>query len=177
MTPRSQDRFVWDATSALESLGAGGVVLWMWDPEKDRIRLTGSARAAGLGPLAPECSSTAMLALTAPRDRALVEEMLRPQPPGTEISVKLQMRAAAAAFWRGVWLEEGVRAAGAIAPEAQFAPEPRDPLTGLLDRKAFIDRAAERLQIPLSFVLMVGDLDRLRRLNEALGDQRAEPVF
>ena len=54
MTVRPSDKFLWDATGTLESLGAAGVVLWMWDPERDSMRLTGPARGLGLGPLAPE---------------------------------------------------------------------------------------------------------------------------
>ncbi len=176
MTGRS-DRFVWDATAALESLGAAGVVLWMWEPERDSLRVTGPARGLGLGPLAPECSTAAILALAAPQDRAMMEEFLQPQEPGAEIFVKVRMRGGPACLWRGVWLEEGVRAAGAVVPETQFAPEPRDALTGLLDRRTFLTQAAERLQVPLSYMLMVADLDRLRRLNEALGHERADLVL
>ena len=177
MTGRSQDRFVWDATAALESLGAAGVVLWMWEPQRDSLRVTGPARGLGLGPLAPECSTAAILALAAPQDRALMEEFLEPRTPGEEIAVKARMRGGPPCLWRGIWLEEGVRAAGAIVAETQFAPEPRDILTGLLERRAFLNQASERLQVPLSYVLMVADLDRLRRLNEALGHDRADLVL
>jgi c-di-GMP-specific phosphodiesterase len=168
---------VWDATAALESLGAAGVVLWMWEPERDSLRVTGPARSLGLGPLAPECSTAAILALAAPQDRALLDELLQPQAPGVEIAVKVRMRGGPACLWRGVWLEEGVRAAGAIVAETRFAPEPRDALTGLLERRAFLTLAADKLQIPLSYILMVADLDRLRRLNEALGHERADLVL
>jgi len=177
VTARVQDRFVWDATAALESLGAAGVVLWMWEPERDSLRVTGPARGLGLGPLAPECSTAAILALAAPQDRALLEEFLQPQAPGEEIAVKVRMRGGPPCLWRGVWLEDGVRAAGAVVAETQFASEPRDALTGLLERRAFLLQAAERLQTPLSYVLMVADLDRLRRLNEALGHERADLVL
>jgi c-di-GMP-specific phosphodiesterase len=174
---RTTDRFVWDATAALESLGAAGVVLWNWDPDKDRMRLIGAVRALGLGPLAPECSSAALLAMVSPQDRNLLESLLRRQPPGADIAVRAHMRGAESCLWRGVWLEEGARAAGVIALERRFAVERRDGLTGLLERRAFIDRAAERLQAPGAFVLMVADLDRLRRLNEALGHERADLVL
>jgi c-di-GMP-specific phosphodiesterase len=177
MTGRPSERFVWDATGALESLGAAGVVLWMWDPERASLRLTGPARALGLGPLAPECSTAALLALTAPQDRMLMEDLLRTKPPGEEIQVKVRMRGGPPCVWRGVWLEEGGRAAGAIVAETQFAPEPRDQLTGLLDRRAFLAQAAQKLQSPLSYVLVLADLDRLRRLNEALGHERADLVL
>ncbi len=177
MMQRTHDRFVWDTTATLESLGAAGVALWMWDPVQDRIRITGSVRALGLGPLAPECSSAALLALVAPQDRSLLEALLRPQAPGVDVQARAQMRGSDSCLWRGVWLEEGARAAGVIAPERRFAIERRDSLTGLLERRAFINRAAERLTQPVSYVLMVADLDRLRRLNEALGHERADMVL
>jgi c-di-GMP-specific phosphodiesterase len=171
------DRWSWDATATLEALGAADVALWLWEPEKDRLHLTGASRALGLGPLAPECSSAAMRALALPPDRALAEDILRVQEPGTEISVRLRMRGGGTCIWRGVWLEEGLRAAGVVAPEAKFAASDQDNLTGLLDRKSFVARARERLQRPGQHELVVADLDRLRRLNEALGHERADLVL
>lgn len=173
----ANDRWIWDATTTLEALGAAEVVLWLWEPEKDRMRLTGASRALGLGPLAPECSSAAMRALALPQDRALAEDILRIQEPGAEIAVRLRMRGGGVCIWRGVWLEEGVRAAGVVAPETKFAASDQDGLTGLLDRRSFITRARERLQAPGQHELVVADLDRLRRLNEALGHERADLVL
>jgi c-di-GMP-specific phosphodiesterase len=177
MALRAQDRFVWDATVTLEALGAADVALWNWDPERDRLRLTGAARALGLSPLAPECSSAAVLALALPQDRALVEEILHVGSPGDEISARLRMRGGECCIWRGVWLEDGVRAAGVIVPETKFAASEQDALTGLLDRRSFVDRARERLRAPGGHTLVVADLDRLRRLNEALGHERADLVL
>ncbi|WP_312160193.1 bifunctional diguanylate cyclase/phosphodiesterase [Phenylobacterium sp.] len=171
------DRWSWDATATLEALGAADVALWLWEPEKDRLHLTGASRALGLGPLAPECSSAAMRALALPPDRALAEDILRVQEPGAEISVRLRMRGGGVCIWRGVWLEEGLRAAGVVAPEAKFAASDLDGLTGLLDRKSFVARARERLAHPGQHELVVADLDRLRRLNEALGHERADLVL
>jgi c-di-GMP-specific phosphodiesterase len=107
----------------------------------------------------------------------LLEELLQPREPGEALAAKVRMRGGPACLWRGVWLEEGVRAAGALTQETRFAPEPRDALTGLLERRAFLAQAAERLQAPLSYILLVADLDRLRRLNEALGHERADLVL
>lgn len=118
-----------------------------------------------------------MRALALPPDRALAEDILRVQEPGTEISVRLRMRGGGVCIWRGVWLEEGLRAAGVIAPEAKFAASDLDGLTGLLDRKSFVARARERLAHPGQHELVVADLDRLRRLNEALGHERADLVL
>lgn len=171
------DRWSWDATATLEALGAADVALWLWEPEKDRLHLTGASRALGLGPLAPECSSAAMRALALPPDRALAEDVLRVQEPGTEISVRMRMRGGGTCIWRGVWLEEGLRAAGVVAPESKFAASDQDTLTGLLDRKSFVAHARERLQRSGQHELVVADLDRLRRLNEALGHERADLVL
>lgn len=173
----SVDRLAWDATTMLEALGAADAALWVWEPEKDRLRLSGASRALGLGPLAPETSSAALRALVLPQDRAAADEMLRVREPGAEISARLRMRGAEACLWRGVWLEEGLRAAGVVAKELRFAASERDSLTGLLDRRSFLQRARERLAQPGPFELVVGDLNRLRRLNEALGHERADLVL
>ena len=171
------DRWMWDATATLEALGAADVCLWVWEPEKDRMRLTGATRALGLGPLAPDCSSAALRALALPQDRAYAEDVLRVREPGSEVAVRLRMRGAGVSIWRGVWLEEGCRASGVVVPEVRFAASDQDALTGLLDRKSFITRAREQLQTPGRHELIVADLDRLRRLNEALGHERADLVL
>ena len=173
----ANDRWMWDATATLEALGAAEVALWVWEPEKDRLRLTGATRALGLGPLAPDCSSAALRALALPQDRALAEDVLRVQEPGGEVAARLRLRGGVPCVWRGVWLEEGVRAAGVVAAEVRFAAPGLDHLTGLADRKSFINLARERLQTPGRHELIVADLDRLRRLNEALGPERADLVL
>ena len=173
----ANERWMWDATANLEALGAAEVALWVWEPEKDRLRLTGATRALGLGPLAPDCSSAALRALALPQDRAMAEDILRFQSPGGEVAVRLRLRGGEPSIWRGVWLEDGVRAAGVVAPEVRFAASGIDALTGLCDRRSFITLARERLQSPGEHELIVADLDRLRRLNEALGHERADLVL
>jgi c-di-GMP-specific phosphodiesterase len=112
-----------------------------------------------------------------PQDRAAAEDMLRVREPGSEIAARLRMRGAEPCLWRGVWLEEGLRAAGVIAREMRFTASERDALTGLLDRRSFVARARERLTHSGSYELVVADLNRLRRLNEALGHERADLVL
>jgi c-di-GMP-specific phosphodiesterase len=167
----------WDPTTALEALAAADVALWTWTPDEDRMRLTGATRVLGLGPLAPECTSAAFAALALPQDRALAEQLLRTRDEGEEIAVRLRMRNAETVLWRGVWLEDGLRAAGVAALEVKFAGADTDGLTGLLDRKTFLRRAREALTQTGDFELVVADLDRLRRLNEALGHDRADLVL
>lgn len=171
------ERLVWDATTVLEALGAADVVLWLWEPDKDRLRFNGASRALGLGPLAPECSSAAIRALVLPQDRAAAEDILRVREPGCEITGRIRMRGGDTCVWRGIWLEEGLRAAGVAAKETGFAGSELDRLTGLLDRRSFVARARERLQAPGRHELVVADLNRLRRLNEALGHERADLVL
>jgi c-di-GMP-specific phosphodiesterase len=170
-------RFSWDATAMFEALSSADVVLWSWEPERDRLRFTGAARALGMTPLTPECGSAALLALVLPQDRALVEDLLRIQEPGCEVTVRMRLRGGQGCIWRGVWLEEGVRVSGIVAPEAKFAASEQDSLTGLLDRKSFLQRAREQLQVEGPYDLVTADLNRLRRLNEALGHERADLVL
>ena len=177
MSFKTSERRIWDTTATLEALGGADVALWIWEPEADRLRLNGAARALGLGPLAPECSSAAFRALALPQDRAQAEEVLKMREPGTEVVARFRVRGGETCLWRGVWLEEGVRAAGVVAPETKFTASERCELTGLLDRRSFIARARERLHKEGVHELVVADLDRLRRLNEALGHERADLVL
>lgn len=167
----------WDPTTAIEALAAADAALWIWTPAEDQIRFTGATRPLGLGPLAPQCSGAAFAALVMPQDRALADRLLKPQAEGTEIAVRLRMRGCESCLWRGVWLEDGLRAAGLVGLETKFAGADRDTITGLLDRRTFLVRVAETLVQPGDYELVVGDLDRLRRLNEALGHERADLVL
>ncbi len=49
-----------------------------------------------------------------------------------------------------------------------------DSLTGLLNRQGFLAAARQRLAQPGDYDLVVADLNRFRRLNEALGHERAD---
>ncbi|ESQ89108.1 hypothetical protein ABAC460_13645 [Asticcacaulis sp. AC460] len=52
-----------------------------------------------------------------------------------------------------------------------------DPLTGLLNRQGFLHGAGQVLRKPGDYDLVVADLNRFRRLNEALGHERADIVL
>jgi c-di-GMP-specific phosphodiesterase len=170
------ERWTWDAGAILQAIAASDVALWSWDPEADRLSVTGAARSLGLSSLFPDCSSAALRALALPQDRAEAEALLRPQPPGTQVRARLTLRGAGTCLWRGRWDDAG-RASGMISAEAEGAAAERDGLTGLLERRSFIAQARERLATPGAYELMVADVDRLRRLNEALGHERADLVL
>ena len=166
----------WDVSKTLAALGAGEAALWAWNPAEDRLLITGAVRHLGLGPLGPDCSSAALRALVLPQDRNQADELLQRRPPGTPVAARLQMRGGSVCLWRGEWLDDG-RAVGVLAREAELSAAHQDSLTGLLDRRSFIRAARERLQADGRHQLIVADLDRLRRLNEALGHERADLVL
>ncbi len=53
MSFKISQRRVWDATATLEALGAAEVALWLWEPEADRLRVSGASRALGLRTAGP----------------------------------------------------------------------------------------------------------------------------
>lgn len=167
----------WDTAEVLEALSGGDAALWFWEPGRDRLRLAGAARGLGLGPLGAEASGAAVTALVQAQDLALLDDLLRTRAPGAEVHARLRMRGGPTLVWRGVWLEDGDRAAGAVAAEKRFGPGDVDRLTGLLDRPGFLERMRAALLEPRAFELVVADLNRLRRLNEALGHERADLVL
>jgi c-di-GMP-specific phosphodiesterase len=177
VTPTRSRTLAWDATTAIEALAAADTALWIWTPAEDTLRFTGATRPLGLGPLAPECSGAAFVAVTLPQDRSLAESILTPREEGSEIAIRLRMRGSETCLWRGIWLEDGLRAAGMVALETKFASADKDALTGLLDRRAFLARASDILAVPGDYDLVVADVDRLRRLNEALGHERTDLVL
>ncbi len=173
----ARDHKTWDATTTLAALGASEIALWLWEPVEDRLSITGSVRSLGLDPLAPQSSSAALRALVLPQDRARAEDLLRARPQGQEISLRFRMHGGVDCHWRGVWLEDGMRAAGAISRVASVEAVTHDPLTGLKDRQSFINLAREQLAVPGTHELVVADLNRLRRLNDALGHERADLIL
>lgn len=166
----------WALADAVSALNHAQSVLWRWDSGQDRLSLIGAASALGFGPLLPECSSAAALAMVLPRDHARARSLFEPQTPGTEINVRLHMRGGQTNVWRGQW-RAGGRAVGVVSPDSDRVEPNLDALTGLLDRSGFIRDVRERLLSSGAYELVVADLDRLRRLNEALGHDRADRVL
>ena len=166
----------WTPADAGAALAHGQGVLWRWDAARDRLSLTGAAGALGFGVLLPECSSAAALAMVLPQDHAQMRALLAPQPPGAQVWARLHMRGGEVCLWRGQWREAGL-ALGMITPHLDTPGPSRDSLTGLLDRQGFIREMRECLKTFQAYDLVVADLDRLRRLNEALGHERADRVL
>ncbi len=168
---------VWDAGTVLEALGASETALWLWEPDEDRFRLTGAAHALGLASVTPECPSAGLRALVQPADRAALDDILEVREPGSALVACIQVRGAPPQLWRGVWLEEGRRAAGVVVKRDDFVLPSAEPVTGLLDRRDFLSRVTAALAAEGEYELVIADLNRLRRLNEALGHDRADIVL
>ncbi len=168
---------VWDPGAVIEALGASETALWIWEPDRDLVRFTGAAHALGLASVAPECPSAAIRALVQPADRAQLDAILEIREPGSELIARLRLRGSPPQLWRGVWLEEGRRAAGLVVKQEHFAVPVAEPVTGLLDRRAFLAQVTEALRSDGRYELVIADLNRLRRLNEALGHDRADLVL
>jgi c-di-GMP-specific phosphodiesterase len=166
----------WDAAAALAALGAGDAALWAWSPDDDRLSVTGALAPLGLGPLAPEASGAALLALVLPQDRHLADKLLQARAAGLSVDARLRLRRAEASIWRGRWQADG-RLVGVVTSEREASQAETDSLTGVLDRRSFIRLARARLETPGGHQLIVADLERLRRLNEALGHDRADLVL
>lgn len=171
-------RYNWSFASLVEALASGEAVLWAWDPSAARLSFTGAAGTLGLGPLGASCPAAALAAIVDPRDRTEIETLLQPGPPGSAARARLSLRSGQRLIWTGGWAEDGApRLLGSISRDAPQALIEHDPLTGLLDRRTFLRRAREHLDVPQAYTLVVADLDRLRRLNEALGHERADLVL
>lgn len=168
---------VWDPTSALEAMAAADVAMWSWSPAENLLRLFGGTFSMGLSPLGGECSSEAFFAMANPQDRILAASLLRQGQEGERIEERIRMRSGDAGLWRGIWLEDGLRAAGVVVSEPRYSTIERDNLTGLLTRKTFFDRARHLLSIGGGYELVVADLDRMNRLNEALGHDGGDQVL
>lgn len=171
-------RQLWDFGTAVEALAAGQAAVWSWDPANDRLSFIGATATLGLGVLGSASTAAALATVAHPHDRAEVDALFRRRRPGEAVRASIRLRSGTRLAWTGAWTEEGAaRLSGAVTREVGPAAVETDALTGLLDRRSFLIRARERLVEPGDYSVIVADLDRLRRLNEALGHERADLVL
>lgn len=158
---------------AAEALCAAGAAFWSWSAAGRRFSLSGAASALGLE---PECSLTALTALALPQDREVLHTLTHPGPAGSELVFRLRLRSGESCIWRGTWRDDGA-AIGLVSRDIAMVPRGDDPLTGLLGRTAFLERARAALATDRPLRMVAADLARFSRLNEALGHERADLVL
>jgi c-di-GMP-specific phosphodiesterase len=156
-----------------EALLAAGAAVWSWSAASRRLTLKGAYEALGLE---ADCSLVGLTALALPQDRDQLQSLNRPGPGGSDIVFRLRLRSGETGVWRGAWLEGG-DAMGVVSRDIAIAPRGDDPLTGLLSRAAFLERARSTIQGERPWRLISADLARFSRLNEALGHERADLVL
>jgi c-di-GMP-specific phosphodiesterase len=118
----------------------------------------------------------AVAKLLRPQDLGLTELLSQSAGPVETFNRQALTKQGVAGMWRGRRLADGLSFAGVItAPEIEDGAV--DQLTGLLNRPAFIDAVDATLADAEGRTLVVGDLARARRLNEALGYDVADRVL
>ena len=147
MMAMANDRWMWDATTALEALGAADVALWVWEPERDRLRLTGALAGAGPWPARagmlrpPPCARWSCRRTAPPAEDILrVAGARLARSPRACACAAARPASGAASGWR-----RACAPPASSRRETRFAASEQDGLTGLLDRRSFVARARERL--------------------------------
>lgn len=153
------------------ALAGAEAAVWRWSAQTGAFTVEG-ASAAGLGSLHGIAALQDLEACVLSADRPLLLRLTRPGPVGEAISLRLRMTSGPAVRLRGKWIAEGVATGLALLDQRR-----RDRLTGLLDRAGFLEEAQLILEQGEARRLVVADLARLSRLNEALGHARADKVL
>ena len=154
--------------------------LWRFDLAEGALALTGDVRQLGLGVDGPgDDLLLELMTAVEPADRRLLDRRLRTPAPGAPILLHLHAPATRVrSLWRGAWDARGAVAHGvALAEPAEAGADGRDALTGLLDRAGFLRGLTARLDGGGAGRVVLADLARFSRLNEALGPERADLVL
>ena len=156
------------AVSVVQAVIDAEVVLFSYRARSGKLALKGRAAALGLDGLSRGSKLSKLATLIRPQDLGELGRLIAPQRPGSPFRLRMTSRSGVIGLWQGTRLEDGESCAGVILKCAQITHE-RDRLTGLLTRTAFLEALSTRLLNEGGLHLVVGDLARVRRLNEALG--------
>ena len=177
------------ATSGFASVvGRAGVVLFHYDAAADRLRLSGPVASLGLDGLGARAGVAALARFMTADSAAALLALRTPRPSGAPVRLDLATLSGRFSAWRGAWLDSGTECAGVVMPAAMaVADRPadgggserreRDALTGLLTRAGFLQALAVRLSAATRLRVVVGDVARVRRMNEALGYALTDKVL
>ena len=164
------------SVGVIQALTDSGVVLFHYRANTGRISFKGDLEGYGLTRLKRGGALRAVAKLLRPQDLGLTELLTQTAGPVETFNRQALTREGVAGMWRGRRLGDGRSFAGVItAPEVEDGAT--DHLTGLLNRPAFIAAVDATLAGAEGRTLVVGDLARARRLNEALGYEVADRVL
>ena len=147
--------------AALDGLSCAGLVVFEYVTATDQLHLYGEEPD-------PDLKTAALSGLTFPAT------------PGQSFNFEWTGDDGVVSLWRGSVSPDGARAAGVVSLPTRASGD-IDALTGLLPRSAFLSALASSIRraqtdgMPMR--LVVADLARMRRLNEALGLVRADRVL
>ncbi len=169
----------------LQALTHGHGLLWAYHPASGHFEFRGEARLFGL----PEEDFASLGELAGCFDTGEIERFeaaLRAQDVHSardlsDVWCVLRLKDLRALIFRGRKGDKGI-VTGIVTEAGRAVAEKADPgridaLTGLSNRPGFLSEAARMLIREGEYDLVVADLARFRRLNEALGHDRADQVL
>ena len=164
------------AVSVLQAVLDAEIVLFSYQGATGKLTLKGQASSFGLEGMTRGAKLSKLSALIQPSERGELDRLMTPQSPGAAVRLRTTSLSGAVGHWRGTRLADGLSCAGVILKGVPGAHD-RDALTGLLTRTAFLDALSARLEDENGLHVVVGDIARVRRLNEALGYEVTDKVL
>ncbi len=176
-------------TGLAPTLARAGVVLFHYDAREDRLRLSGPVATLGLQGLGGRAGVGALARFLTPQGAEALQSLRHPGVATTPVRLDLMTLSGLGSAWRGRWLDDGWSCAGVVLPADWVGTDrtsgtmgtrdrrERDPLTGLLTRTGFLEALATRLDVTPRLRVVVGDVARVRRMNEALGYALTDKVL
>jgi c-di-GMP-specific phosphodiesterase len=170
-----------------------GIILFHYDAAEDQLRLSGPTQRLGLDGLRPGAGAGSLARFMRPESASALLALRSGGKEGAAVQLDLVTLSGRSSAWRGSWITAGAECAGVVMPVELAGPtetvtaEPngrigidrreRDPLTSLLTRAGFLQALAARLAVQPQLRVVVGDVARVRRMNEALGYAMTDKVL
>ena len=187
-----------DMNACTRALAGADTVLWVYDLTRGVFEFKGNMSALNLPLLTDGLSIEALSSLFTAGETDRLETMLRTLEvhaaaslPGDDlVQCLMRLRDGRLLYFKGRRIER-LRVVGTVTEMSHDIRHARkaenaglnlqdvhiDSLTDLYNRQGFLTASGVLLQREGDYDLVVGDLNRFRRLNEALGHERADLVL
>lgn len=178
-----------DATSLAKAAAAGGMAFWAYDLALGHFEFHGDVHALGLPPLNGPIITANLANVLDEGEVERLEAALaaldildaQDDDPGMECRLRLRDHRVICLKGRRIGRTMAMGTLGEVADTSTSILSAHDihtdVLTGLYSRRGFLREAQTVLAQPGHYDLVVADLNRLRRLNEALGHERADMLL